>query len=159
MRVKKPNSTEMDLFHASEVLAAIRQYRARTSATYQEAQLAFNLRATAGIPEDMVHTAGSKRPLIRHVRRLTADQLISEISESLAESDGEHLAKLANQVLSNHVNYNPKSVDLRTPFSIITYESKPPKKTKTPNGVCPACGWGECSCIPVGDPQDQAKDD
>jgi hypothetical protein len=42
--------------------------------------------------------------------KLTADQVIEEISQALAEADGEFIARIANQVLSNPVEYKEDSV-------------------------------------------------
>lgn len=96
-----------------------------------------------------------KRNVIRHVRRLTADQLISEISETLAEADGEYLAKLANQVLSGQVKYSPRGHPCDGAFSITSFEEKPKKEKLDPKTTCPGCkrGLATCSCIPVGDEQ------
>lgn len=40
----------------------------------------------------------------------TADQIIAEIAEVLAESDGEFIAQIANQVLTNKVTYDGDSM-------------------------------------------------
>ena len=43
-------------------------------------------------------------------RTLTADEIISEISEELRQGDGEFIANIANQVLVSEVTYLEDSI-------------------------------------------------